>query len=41
MPTLLLVLLLGILIVTSVLVIIVNLITDIIYTFIEPRVELT
>ncbi len=34
-------LLLGILIVTSVLVIIVNLITDIIYTFIEPRVELT
>ncbi len=33
-------LLLGILIVTSVLVIVVNLITDILYTFIDPRVEL-
>lgn len=35
------VLLLGILIVTSVLVILVNLITDIFYTIVEPRVELS
>lgn len=33
--------LLGILIVTSVLVILVNLITDILYTFVEPRAEFT
>jgi peptide/nickel transport system permease protein len=34
-------LLLGILIVTSVLVILVNLVTDILYTIVEPRVELS